>query len=1238
MSTSTGHPDYQALLKEGYRQLTAMRQRVAVLERSRNEPIAIVGMGCRFPGGGTGPGDFWRMLLSGVDAGREIPSNRYDIDAWYDPDPNKPGRMYVRRAALLDDVDHFDAGFFGISPREVASMDPQQRLLLEVAWEAIEDAGFPRDALAGTATGVYVGVMFYDYAHLIASAGLQHIDTYYGTGNGVGFLAGRLSYYLGLSGPSLVLDSACSSSLVAVHMACQSLRIGETNLALACGVNLILSPLSSVVMCRLRALAPDGRCKTFDAAADGYARGEGCGVVVLKRLSDALAAGDRIWAVIRGSAVNQNGAGAGITVPNGLAQQAVIRKALAEAKVEPKEIGYVEAHGTGTRLGDPLELRSLWSVLKHGRDASSPIVVGSLKTNVGHMEGAAGIGALIKTAMALRYGCIPPHLHVKQLNPLIAEEGIPLQVPQQLMPWPKTPGGRIAGVSSFGMSGTNAHMIVEAAPAETATSVEVSLRPQVLCLSARSEGELRELASRYCEHFRRGGEGRPEDICFTASAGRTHWDHRLAILADDAASYERKLGAWLEGRSETGVLQGKASSNSASAVPESADPEQVARLYISGARVNWAALYKNQAVRKVSLPTYPFNRQRYWVDIPEAMPSGPAESAEPLEGLLYEIQWRPQELAAEPSPADHACLVFADEHPVGRQLEQELRRRAVVCQTVKPATLDSARPEEFDRVIRDMLVHAKGQPLDVVYLWGLEGDEPLTAETLRRGEQVVWCGLLHLMQAVARVGTAQSIRLWVVTRSVHTLREDDRRGRPSGAGLWGLGKGFSLEHPELWGGLVDLASEASAEDAWYVLAEMAGRRDEDQMAYRQGRRHVARLEPLAKPLPTTQASIDPQGVYWITGGLGAVGLQTAEWLVQRGARCLVLQGRTGLPRRETWTGPVNELIRRRIEAVRKLEAAGVAVHVLAADVAGADFVAKATLLLEQLGLPLAGVFHAAGVSVLRPLVEMTADELRGVLAAKVTGLWNLYTLTASFPAAKFVCFSSIASVWGSRSLAHYAAANQFMDAFMQYRRARGLHGLSVNWGPLAGGGMDLEREEARLRRLGIRPLSTDRVGAILGRLLGADRTQVTAVDVDWSVFKPVYEAQRPRPLLEAMAQSPGGNANAAAPDRQRLLALDASGRQAFAQAYLLAQTAAVLQVAESDLDPAEPLTAWGVDSLMAMELQKRLQTQLGVEMPIASFLQGEPVGKLAERIVAGLDTAAAGVQADGTDEMLEGEL
>ena len=428
--------------------------RLEAVQRAKSEPIAVIGMACRFPGGADEPESYWAVLRDGVDTVVDMPADRWDVDACFDPDPAAAGKMYVRKGGFLSRVDGFDPGFFEISPREAASMDPQQRFALEVAWEALEDAGLSPSDLAGSAAGVFMGATTSDYAGLLARDGT--LDAYFSTGNALNAIPGRIAHVLGLQGPCLAVDTACSSSLVAVHLACQSLRAGECDAALAGGVNLILSPDVTIAMCRARMLAPDGRCKTFDAAADGYARGEGCGVVVLKRLSDAVAAGDRVLALILGSAVNQDGASGGFTVPNGRAQEALIRRALANASVQPADIDYLEAHGTGTALGDPVEVQAAARALSAGRAADRPLVLGSVKTNIGHTEAAAGIAGLIKVVLALRHRVIPPHLHFRTPSPHIPWADLPLEVAASARPWPAREHPRRAGVSSFGASGTNA--------------------------------------------------------------------------------------------------------------------------------------------------------------------------------------------------------------------------------------------------------------------------------------------------------------------------------------------------------------------------------------------------------------------------------------------------------------------------------------------------------------------------------------------------------------------------------------------------------------------------------------------------------------------------------------------------------------------------------------------------------------------------------------------------------------
>ena len=411
--------------KNALRVIEALETRLDSLERAKREPIAVIGLACRVPGASDSDA-FWRLLDQGVDAISEIPADRFDVDDYYDPDPDAPGKMSTRYGGFLAQVDRFDAQLFGISPREAVSMDPQHRLLLEVSWEALEHAGLSADSLRGSRTGVFVGISSSDYAHLLGVHGASAIDAYMASGVAYSTGVGRISYVLGLEGPNLAIDTACSSSLVAVHQACQSLLAGESDLALAGGVNVILTPPAMIFFSKARMLAPDGRCKTFDATANGFARGEGCGIVVLKRLADATRDGDRILAVIRGSAVNQDGASSGLMVPNGPAQERVIRRALEQAGVEPWEVSYLEAHGTGTSLGDPIEVQAAAAALGAGRPADRPLLVGSVKTNVGHLEAAAGIAGFDQSgarAAARADPAASPFPPTQSAHPLAAPAG-----------------------------------------------------------------------------------------------------------------------------------------------------------------------------------------------------------------------------------------------------------------------------------------------------------------------------------------------------------------------------------------------------------------------------------------------------------------------------------------------------------------------------------------------------------------------------------------------------------------------------------------------------------------------------------------------------------------------------------------------------------------------------------------------------------------------------------------------
>jgi acyl transferase domain-containing protein len=547
--------DRREVFERALATIDRLQRRLDEAERARRDPIAVVGIGCRFPAA-DGPAGYWQLLSDGRDAVRKVPTDRFDVDAYYDPDPSAPGKTVVRTGGFLDAVDGFDPHFFGIAPREAVRMDPQHRLFLEVAWEALEHAGQAPAGLRGTKTGVFLGITMSEYSQLETQVlDIEDFDGYVTPGVVPNVAAGRLSHILGLHGPSMAVDTACSSSLVATHLAVQSLRVGDSDLALAGGVNVMLLPETFVAFSKLGMMSPTGRCRTFDAGADGFVRGEGCGVVVLKRLADATADGDGVLAVIRGSAVNQDGPSSGLSVPNGLSQQAVIEGALKDAGLEPADVAYLEAHGTATTLGDPIEAEAAAQALRPR--GGEPLLIGSVKTNIGHLESASGIAGLIKAVLAVYHGEIPPHLHLEKPSEHIDWQSGRLSVPIARTPFP-TGKTRVAGVSSFGYSGTNAHVLVAEAPAAAAVPSPGERGPHLLPLSAKRSEALVELAARY---ERRLGEAGVAllDVCRTASLGRSHFQHRLAVVALDADQARAALAAFRAGEDSHWIARGTAS-------------------------------------------------------------------------------------------------------------------------------------------------------------------------------------------------------------------------------------------------------------------------------------------------------------------------------------------------------------------------------------------------------------------------------------------------------------------------------------------------------------------------------------------------------------------------------------------------------------------------------------------------------------------------------------------------------
>ncbi len=1310
-----------------------------------DQAVAIIGLGCRFPGAES-PAAFWRLLCEGRDAITPVPAGRWDPAAGDAP----------AWGGFLGGIDSFDAEFFGIAPREADLMDPQQRLLLEVAYEALEDAGIVPRSLAGTRAGVFVGISTNDYGRLLARVAAG-TEAHAGTGNAVSIAANRISYLLDLRGPSLALDTACSSSLVAVHHAVRSLRAGESSLALVGGVNLLLAPDLTTTFARAGMLAPDGRCKTFDATADGYVRGEGCGVVVLKRLADARRDGDRVLAVIRGSAINQDGRSNGLTAPNGPAQQAVVRAALQDAGVAPAAVGCVEAHGTGTSLGDPIEANALRDVLLEGRGAAQPCWLGSVKTNLGHLEAAAGIAGLIKLVLALRHETIPPHLHLRSLNPLIQFAGTPLAIATAATSW-RGPG-RVAGVSSFGFGGTNAHVIVGEAP--TLAAVAAPARPEhVLVLSARTRPALRALAARYAEHCAAAGPGSWSDLCHAAATQRATYAHRLAVpsqaipalaefaaggspaglLAGEAAEPPRvafifgstmprlavsgrRLGltqpafraaieacrAWIrthagwdlsgaleapgplaektglvrfalqhalsrmwqswglepaavigdgEGEYAAAVTAGTLALEDALALlsartkvadgdfaalvadtklaapaklfhsttagrwvsgeltqskhwaalrPEPAgvtaaraglcdagitlsvdlEPadgdwvrllETAAAAFVAGAPVRWDEIDRDGGFSRVSLPHYAFQRQRHWFE------------DTPTAGVVAELS----RLAADPSltPEDRAAiprLVAA----LGRPRVQPEDPAALSYEIRWPAR---PRPVEAVRAGGNWLVLGEA-PVELKEAFATRGQTVRYAREFEAGD---WRGVIFWAGEAAgeeecgrllRVAQSAAAPLWVVTRGAVAVSAAEAAGlRLDHAPLWGMGRVFALEHADRWGGLVDLPVAPAAADHAALAAELnAPEGGEDQVALRAGVRFVARLERTPAAPAVAWPALRADAAYWITGGTGALGLHVAGWLVAHGARKLVLTAR----RAATPDAAV-------VAAIARLRGAGAEVRVIAADVAEPAEVRRVLdLAAAELG-PVRGVVHAAGRLGRATLATLTPADLADVLRPKLAGARALQAALEPQALDFLVLFSSIASVWGAKGQAHYAAANQALDALAHRQRALGRPVLSVNWGPWAGGGMAGEEEQALLARYGVAPLlPAVALAALEGALAGGVAQRVIA-RVDWRAFREFYELRGRKPFLSSLGitLAAAGAGEPRDPEFTALAAGPAEGRRAALESYLEVQVAAALGFKDGRRpDPRQGFFALGMDSMMAVDLRRRLSRALGRDLP-----------------------------------------
>ncbi len=1477
MTTETP-PLYQThLLKKTLQELKRLRE----LEKQQHEPIAIIGMACRFPGQSDTPEAFWQLLQRQTEAMTEVPPDRWNVADYYHPDPDRIDKTYSRHGGFLAQVDEFDPAFFGISPVEAIAIDPQQRLLLEVTWEAFEHAGCLPQSFAGSQTGVFVGISQVDYVRLLQNSQPDEKSLpYYSTGNSLNAAAGRMAYVFGLQGPCMAIDTACSSSLVALHQACQSLRSHESQQAIAAGVNLILTPDNTLAISRSRMLAVDGRCKTFDQAADGYVRSEGCGVVLLKRLSDAQAQGDRILAVIAGSAINQDGHSSGFTVPNGSAQQELIRQVLRQAHLQADQIDYVEAHGTGTALGDPIEAGAIHATYGNATHRTHPLWVGAVKTNIGHTEAAAGIAGVIKTVLCLQHQQIPAQKHLHTLNPYIAELNPAFSIPLQPVAWPVSDRVRRAGVSSFGFSGTNAHVILEEAPACPAVSVWPERSLHLCALSAKSLQALDAQLEQYLTYLTKHPDTSVADFCYTANTRQAHFAYRVAFLVTSSEDLkqqiqtqrqtltdiqpiqpfrtsaaqiallcidpehsntesglvfdpscfvfqeiiekcadvlyqatgvslweepthtaiapeiesERKafiplyhfarhyalgkcweawgvpvqvilghgtgayaavclagmctvdeaiqmlivgcqLGlfvsetetnpsqmpawhtfqevvqqidwqaptctvlnmhtgkaigdeirtpaywltqAWTLGNSEASrqALQAEActcwiETGKALAVQLSHTPQPSPKpivihltpqwesllmgmksLYMVGFQIDWKAFDRPYGRTRLGLPSYPFQRQRYWPKpkvsaqttasirewlskdrILHGQVSGMFSEAQQqlLPGLvellaqlatpetvskadselLYKLCWEPTDvpvLVPQPIQSETVWVVLADETDTTTPLAAALQAVGKPCKVVYLPTASLADETVIGTVMQTALdeVQAAGQqPAGIC--WTLFDTNPSANPfDLERVVSIVaqlrtW--LVTCGQDVRLAGC----RLVLITRQgwwIPSLPEASVQ--PVQRALWAACHAFATEFPSASLLRIDIPQVAEPKD-WIGVAQLVQQNaSENQWVVRNGCCFVPRLARYAAEVqqPVSVVPIQAEAVYLLTGGLGGIGLEVADWLAYAGARHLILVSRSGI---------TQESQRQKIQ---QLQDRGIHIRIVQADVSTVTGMDTLWQTVDESAWPLKGIIHAAGVIEDALLTHLTSRQLTAVMQPKVQATWLLHTYSAAASLDFFICFSSIASFMSMVGQTAYAAANGWMDAWMQYRRQQGLPALGVHWGPWkVGMTTRLSDNYQQLQdSLGIQLLAVGKAWQGLDAMLAPQVDgELIVVDADWHRLaktsyrqSPVFRRVLPQEVLSADE-----------PVAYRVLLQNSlpEDQPAYLHQYLCTLVQEVARLPLAAVSANVSLTSLGVDSLMAVRMRHAVMMDLGLELDIAQIMEGADMSSLVQTLV-----------------------
>ncbi|SFE22850.1 Phosphopantetheine attachment site [Paenibacillus algorifonticola] len=1045
----------------------------AAIKEANHHDIAIIGIYTRFPNARNTEA-FWENIKNGVSCVTKFPEKRRKDADRYVRFSGKSEIPYSN-GAYLEDIDAFDYSFFNIPPKEAILMNPRQRVFLEAAWNVFEDAGYGPQQLAGSNIGVYAGhigdVESYVYREMIEAVDPSLISAAM-PGNLSSIIPSRISYLLNFKGPSMIVDTACSSSLIAVDLACHALRRGDCEMALAGAVRINLLPQNKN-HAKLGIESTDDETRAFDDEADGSGMGEGAAIVLLKPLSKAKRDGDSIYCVIKGSAVNQDGASMGITAPNPSAQTAVLNKAWKEAGIDPATLAYIETHGTGTKLGDPIEIEGISKAFAKYTDKKQFCAIGSVKTNIGHLYDCAGIAGLIKAALALKHQLLPPSIHFKTPNKQIPFIDSPVYINTSQKPWAQGDAPRRCGVSSFGLSGTNCHVVLEEYIAQTATAEQGAALPDqsyMIPLSAKSEEALDTLLLHMGEYF--DGENRAslKDISYTLAAGRDHHPLRLAVVASDIADLKWKLQQLISQRQHltsfdapwfsygTAKLAGDKDNfvqlaeqlvkqlKAAAALERSGLLQQIAELYTAGAAIGWSAMYRGSRAKRAHIPVYPFERKRSWLQIP-----GPAP-AERSNALYYTMKWIEE-------AADHRTRTMRGETAIilgeWPELTQQLEEEGVHCIHVKRGThyqvlnpesyIISEKEEDYDK-LTEALKHVKFTK--ILHLLGYNGpDEMMSAEQLNERQSLGVYSLFHLTKALLSAGVGHKHEIIIAADYVNQVTGEEACLKPENSPLFGLGKVIGIEYPHITCKAIDVDGSTTVRE---VISELGRNKTTYQIAYRNGKRFAEIMEETdVEQMPDNPVSIKEEGVYVITGGAGNLGLLTAKHLASKGKINLALLNRSSLPKPEEW-GPLLEQadgsrLHDTIKKLHEIAATGAQVECISLDVTSLDEMSATMERLRQKYGKINGIIHAAGVAGRGFLIRKDTAVFEEVLNPKVMGTWILDKVTEQDELDFFVLFSSGVALVGEMGQGDYTAANCYLDAFADYRRKRGKPALAINW-------------------------------------------------------------------------------------------------------------------------------------------------------------------------------------------------